>query len=98
MTAEGHHGMSGPEPRFKRTVTRADLCEAVYQLARLSRKESDALVDLVLEEVADCLERGEVVKLSGFGSFIVRHKGERVGCNPKTGEKAPISARRVVVF
>jgi integration host factor subunit alpha len=83
---------------LKKTVTRADLHEAVYQKVGLSRKESAALVDLVLKEVADCLERGELVKVSRFGSFVVRQKGDRVGRNPKTGKEAPILARRVIVF
>ena len=56
----------------------------------LSRRESEALVDLVLREIADCLERGELVKLSGFGSYVVRQKGHRVGRNPRTGKEAPI--------
>ena len=62
-----------------KTVTRADLCEAVYQKVGLSRTESAALVELVLKEITDCLERGETVKLSSFGSFVVRKKGQRVG-------------------
>ena len=78
--------------------TRADLCEAVYQKVGLSRTESSALVELVLEEITDCLERGETVKLSSFGSFVVRKKGQRVGRNPKTGKEVPISPRRVMVF
>ena len=81
-----------------KTVTRADLCEAVYDRVGLSRTESAALVELVLKEITDCLERGETVKLSSFGSFIVRHKGQRVGRNPKTGTEVPISPRRVMVF
>jgi integration host factor subunit alpha len=56
------------------------------------------LVDLLQREIADCLELGEVVKLSGFGSFMVRQKRDRVGRNPKTGEEAPVRARRVMVF
>jgi integration host factor subunit alpha len=80
------------------TVTRADLCEAVYQKVGLSRTESAQLVERVLQEITDCLEKGETVKLSSFGSFIVRAKGERVGRNPKTGEEVPISPRRVMVF
>jgi integration host factor subunit alpha len=80
------------------TVTRADLCEAVYQKVGLSRTESAQLVERVLQEITDCLEKGETVKLSSFGSFIVRSKGERVGRNPKTGEEVPISPRRVMVF
>ena len=81
-----------------KTVTRADLCEAVYQKVGLSRTESATLVELVLKEITDRLERGEKVKLSSFGSFVVRKKGQRIGRNPKTGEQVPISARRVMVF
>jgi integration host factor subunit alpha len=81
-----------------KTVTRADLCEAVYQKVGLSRTESATLVELVLKEITDCLERGETVKLSSFGSFVVRKKGQRVGRNPKTGKEVPISPRRVMVF
>lgn len=81
-----------------RTVTRADLSEAVYQKVGLSRSESAALVEQVLGEVCDCLARGETVKLSSFGSFIIRNKGQRVGRNPKTGVEVPIDPRRVMVF
>ena len=76
-----------------KTVTRADLCEAVYQKVGLSRTESATLVELVLKEITDCLERGETVKLSSFGSFVVRKKGQRIGRNPKTGKEVPISPR-----
>jgi len=81
-----------------KTVTRADLCEAVYQTVGLSRTESANLVELVLDEICDSIVRGEAVKLSSFGSFVVRSKGERIGRNPKTGEEVPISPRRVMVF
>ncbi|MCB1486049.1 MAG: integration host factor subunit alpha [Bauldia sp.] len=81
-----------------KTVTRADLCEAVYRKVGLSRTESAQLVEVVLDEISDCIVRGEPVKLSSFGSFIVRSKSERVGRNPKTGEEVPISPRRVMVF
>ena len=81
-----------------KTVTRADLCEAVCQKIGLSRIESAKLVELVLKEITDCLECGKTVKLSSFGLFVVRKKGQRMGRNPKTGEEAPISPRRVVVF
>ena len=67
-------------------------------LVGLSRTESAALVELVLKEITDCLERGETVKLSSFGSFVVRKKGQRIGRNPKTGKEVPISPRRVMVF
>jgi integration host factor subunit alpha len=81
-----------------KTVTRVDLCEAVYQKVGLSRTESSAFVELVLKEITDCLEKGETVKLSSFGSFMVRKKGQRIGRNPKTGTEVPISPRRVMVF
>lgn len=81
-----------------RTVTRADLCEAVYQKVGLSRAESSELVEMVLQEISDCLARGDAVKLSSFGSFLVRSKGQRMGRNPKTGEEVPIEPRRVMVF
>ncbi|MDD7908399.1 MULTISPECIES: integration host factor subunit alpha [Pseudovibrio] len=80
------------------TVTRADLCEAVYQKVGLSRTESAELVEKVLSEISTSLEKGDSVKLSSFGSFVVRSKGERIGRNPKTGEEVPISPRRVMVF
>ncbi len=81
-----------------RTITRADLSESVYQRVGLSRTESAALVELLLKEISDVLERGETVKLSSFGSFVVRAKGERIGRNPKTGVEVPITPRRVMVF
>ncbi len=81
-----------------RTVTRADLSEIVYQKVGLSRTESAELVQSVLDEICDAAARGETVKLSGFGSFVVRSKGERVGRNPKTGVEVPILPRRVMVF
>jgi integration host factor subunit alpha len=80
------------------TVTRAQLTEAVYQQVGLSRSESAELVESVIGEIARALERGDVVKISSFGSFAVRQKGQRVGRNPKTGEEVPISPRRVLVF
>jgi integration host factor subunit alpha len=81
-----------------RTVTRADLSEAVYQKVGLSRMESSSLVELVLSEICDSLVKGQKVKLSSFGSFEVRDKGERIGRNPKTGIEVPIEPRRVMVF
>jgi integration host factor subunit alpha len=80
------------------TITRADLCEAVYQKIGLSRTESSKLVEAVLDEICDAVARGENVKLSSFGSFVVRDKGERIGRNPKTGVEVPIEPRRVMVF
>jgi integration host factor subunit alpha len=81
-----------------KTITRSDLYEAVYQKVGLSRTESAQLVEMVLTEICDCLERGESVKLSSFGSFIVRSKSARIGRNPKTGIEAPITPRKVMVF
>ena len=80
------------------TMTRADLSEAVYQEVGLSRNESAQLLETVLEEISDALTRDEVVKISSFGSFSVRQKGQRIGRNPKTGEEVPILPRRVLVF
>ena len=82
----------------QRTVTRAELSEAVYQRIGLSRSESAALVELVLEEISASLARGDSVKLSSFGSFLVRDKGQRVGRNPKTGVEVPIEPRRGMAF
>ena len=81
-----------------RTVTRANLSEAVYQEVGLSRNESAQLVEAVLSEVSDSLIAGDTVKISSFGSFQVRQKGGRIGRNPKTGEEVPIAPRRVLVF
>jgi integration host factor subunit alpha len=80
------------------SVTRVDLIDAVYRTVGLSRAESARLVEEVLQEITDCLERGETVKLSAFGSFVVRRKGLRTGRNPKTGVEVPIMPRRVMVF
>lgn len=79
-------------------VTRAQLSEAVYEQVGLSRNESADLVETVLEEIAAALEREETVKISSFGTFGVRQKGQRVGRNPKTGEEVPILPRKVLVF
>ncbi len=81
-----------------RTVTRAHLAEAVYQGVGLSRNESAGLVESILEKISSTLSGGEGVKISSFGSFGVRMKGERIGRNPKTGEEVTITPRRVVVF
>ena len=80
------------------TITRADLSESVFQEVGLSRNESSDLVETILGEVVEALARGESVKISSFGSFTVRDKGQRVGRNPKTGQEVPILPRRVLVF
>lgn len=81
-----------------KTVTRAQLTEAVYQEVGLSRNESADLVELVLGEISGALSEGETVKISSFGSFFVRQKGRRIGRNPKTGEEVPILPRSVLIF
>ncbi|AXO15009.1 MULTISPECIES: integration host factor subunit alpha [Thalassospira] len=80
------------------TITRADLAEAVYQEVGLSRNESAQLLETVLDEISSALIKDEVVKISSFGSFSVRQKGQRIGRNPKTGEEVPILPRKVLVF
>ena len=81
-----------------KTVTRAGLSEAVYRKVGLSRAEAAELVEQVLGEISDSLAAEQDVKLSGFGAFLVRSKGERVGRNPKTGVEVPIEKRRVLMF
>lgn len=81
-----------------KTITRADLSEAVFNEIGLSRTESAQLVETILDEISDALVAGETVKLSSFGSFMVRQKAQRMGRNPKTGEEVPISPRRVLTF
>ena len=80
------------------TLTRAHLAEAIYANVGLSRNESAALLETVLDLMASSLEAGEAVKISAFGTFLVRHKGQRVGRNPKTGVEVPILPRKVLSF
>lgn len=81
-----------------KTLTRADLADSVHRNVGLSRQESAALVESVLDMISDTLVAGQTVKLSSFGSFQLREKNGRVGRNPKTGEEVPIEPRRVLVF
>ncbi|MET0651937.1 MAG: integration host factor subunit alpha [Hyphomicrobiaceae bacterium] len=81
-----------------KTLTRADLAEAVVQKVGLPRNESQELVELILREISTSLAAGNTVKLSSFGSFGIRQKGQRVGRNPKTGVEVPIAPRRVLTF
>jgi integration host factor subunit alpha len=81
-----------------KTLTRADLTDAIYVQLGLSRQDCAALVERTLDLVAEAMERGEIVKLSGFGVFQVRAKRERLGRNPKTGAPAKITSRRVIGF
>ncbi len=80
------------------TLTRADLAEELHRVIGLSRAESADLVEHVLGTISDTLVRGENVKLSSFGSFMLRQKGLRVGRNPKTGVEVPIQPRTVLTF
>lgn len=80
------------------TLTRTDLCEAVHEQIGLSRAECARLVESILDGMADALNKGEYVKISGFGTFSVRDKDERIGRNPKTGVEVPITPRRVLTF
>ena len=80
------------------TLTRADLAEALHHQVGLSRADSSKLVEQILHHMCHALATGENVKISGFGTFVLRHKGERVGRNPKTGVEVPIAPRRVLTF
>ncbi len=81
-----------------KTTTRSSLSEAVFKNVGLSRNESASLVDSVFGEILKSLISGDDVKISSFGTFVVRQKKERIGRNPKTGEEVPITARSVVTF
>ena len=83
---------------MEKTTTRSTLSEAVFKNVGLSRNESASLVDSVFAEILSSFIVGNDVKISSFGTFIVRQKKERVGRNPKTGEEVPITARSVVTF
>lgn len=80
------------------TLTRADLAETINRKIGLSRAESLDLVESILEYMCDAMGKGENVKISGFGSFVLRDKKERIGRNPKTGVEVPITPRRVMTF
>jgi len=81
-----------------KTVTRADLAEAICREVGLSRVEAASMVETILEEICAAIVKGETVKLSSFATFQVRSKAERVGRNPKTGREVPITPRRVMTF
>lgn len=80
------------------TLTRADLAEAINRKVGLSRAESLALVESILANMSNAMARGENVKISGFGTFMLRDKKQRIGRNPKTGVEVPITPRRVLSF
>ena len=79
-------------------LTKADFAESLFEELGLNKREAKDIVELFFEEIKTSLERGEQVKLSGFGNFDLRNKNQRPGRNPKTGEEIPITARRVVTF
>ncbi len=79
-------------------MTKADIVEEVYSRVGFSKKESSEVVETVLETIKRTLERGEIVKIAGFGNFVVRTKGSRKGRNPKTGQEIEITPRKVVTF
>jgi integration host factor subunit alpha len=79
-------------------MTKADIIEGVYEKVGFSKKESAEIVELVFDTVKETLERGDKIKISGFGNFQVRHRKARVGRNPQTGKEIEISARRVLTF
>ncbi len=80
------------------TLTRADLAESLHKQVGLSRADSSRLVEQILDNMCGALANGENVKISGFGTFVLRDKGERIGRNPKTGVEVPIAPRRVLTF
>lgn len=84
--------------KVDRTLTKAELTELIFEQVGLNKREAKEIVDAFFAEISAALERGEEIKLSGFGNFQVRDKSSRPGRNPKTGESIPISARRVVTF
>lgn len=93
----GANGRAGsPDTGF--TLTKAELAEMLFERVGLNKRESKDMVETFFQEIRDALERGDSVKLSGFGNFQLRDKPQRPGRNPKTGEAIPISARRVVTF
>jgi integration host factor subunit alpha len=94
LAADGRAG----QPDTGVTLTKAELAEMLFERVGLNKRESKDMVETFFQEIRDALERGDSVKLSGFGNFQLRDKPQRPGRNPKTGEAIPISARRVVTF
>jgi integration host factor subunit alpha len=92
------HRTTGEAEREARTMTKAEIADALFERLGLNKREAKDMVDGFFEEICQALERGETVKLSGFGNFQLRDKPTRPGRNPKTGEEIAITARRVVTF
>jgi integration host factor subunit alpha len=103
LAANLHRAMQATNARLEAesqlpTLTKAELAEMLFERVGLNKREAKDMVETFFDEIRDALERGEMVKLSGFGNFQLRDKPQRPGRNPKTGEEIPISARRVVTF
>jgi integration host factor subunit alpha len=96
MDADGARG--GRVALAEGTLTRADIAAVINRKIGLSRNDSSRLVESILDHMGDALVDGSNVKISGFGTFVLRDKGERIGRNPKTGVEVPISPRRVLTF
>lgn len=79
-------------------MTKAEIVEQIYEKVGFSKKESAEIVELVFDTMKETLERGEKIKISGFGNFVVRQKRPRIGRNPQTGQEIEITARRVLTF
>lgn len=98
MTADTVSSMQDEADQNTSTLTKAELTELLYEQVGLNKREAKEMVETFFEEISRALERGETVKLSGFGNFQLRDKPQRPGRNPRTGEEIPITARRVVTF
>ncbi len=83
---------------WRSTVTKADIIEAIYEKVGFSKKEAADLVEMIFDLIKDTLAKGEKIKISGFGNFVVRDKKPRTGRNPQTGEAIKITQRRVLTF
>lgn len=80
-------------------MTKAEIVQALYtRVGGFSKKESADIVDMVFEMMKETLGRGEKIKISGFGNFVLRDKRQRPGRNPQTGDPIKISERRVLTF
>ena len=86
------------EKKIEGTLTKADIVESIYEKIGSSKKESAEIVEMVFDTIKETLEKGEKIKISGFGNFVIRAKKPRIGRNPQTGEEIEISARKVLTF
>lgn len=81
-----------------KTMTKAELIEAIYEKIGFSKKEAADIVEMVFDTIKETLEKGEKIKISGFGNFVIRHKKPRIGRNPQTGDEIEITERKVLTF